>query len=172
MSFNAPEYSPRINQPAVRKKHPGIWRRVLLATVLFLILWLGLFVFTAFNSWRKIPESYAAWTTGNLIVDYLNTHSNQWPRSWEDLDRATNCQRYVPIEKLREQVKIDWDADFGQLLQMARSNPASTLLVVTRPDGSTLHAMWGADTEPNRKLMSYLLWTLDQSNAPPASMTN
>lgn len=170
MSFNAPEYSPRINQPAVRKKHPGNWRRVLLATVLFLILWLGYFGYSAFNTWRKIPESYAAWTTGNLIVDYLNTHSNQWPRSWEDLDRATNCQRYVPIEKLREQVKIDWDADFGQLLHLASNHSATALRVVTRPDGSRLHAIWGESTEPNRKIMGYLLWTLSQSNAPPNSV--
>lgn len=172
MSDDASDHSADINDPAARKKNPGIWRRVLLATVLILILWLGLFVFSAFNTWRKIPESYAAWTTGNLIVDYLNTHSNQWPRSWEDLDQATNCQRYVPIEKLREQVKIDWDADFGQLLQLASNHPTTPLRVVTRPDGSRLHAVWGADTEPNRKIMGYLLWTLSQSNAPAKSVTN
>ncbi|MBE0540146.1 MAG: hypothetical protein IH623_02045 [Verrucomicrobia bacterium] len=172
MSDDASDHSADINEPAARKKNPGIWSRVLLATVLILILWLGLFVFSAFNTWRKIPESYVAWTTGNLIVDYLNTHSNQWPRSWEDLDQATNCLRYVPIEELRERVKIDWDADFGQLLQLASNHPATALRVVTRPDGSRLHAIWGASTEPNRKIMGYLLWTLSQSNAPPASVTD
>ncbi len=160
------------NQSQARKTRRQIWKRALLATVLILIFWFGLFVFSAFNTWRKLPESYAAWTSGNLIVDYLNTHSNEWPRSWEDLDQVTNCLRYVPIEKLRQQVKIDWDADFDQLLQLAGNHPATTLRVVTRPDGSRLHAVWGADTEPNRKIMGYLLWTLSQSNAPPNSATN
>lgn len=114
----------------------------------------------------KIPESYAAWTTGNLIVDYLNTHTNQWPRSWEDLDQATNCQRYVSIEKLRGKVKVDWNIDFVQLQQSARTNSFSPFHAVTRLDGSKLYAVWGLDTDPNRKIIGYLKWTLTESNVP------
>ena len=113
----------------------------------------------------KIPESYAAWTTGNLIVDYLNTHNNQWPRSWDDLDQATNCQRYVSIEKLRGKVKVDWNIDFTRFQQSARTNNFSPFRAVTRPDGSKLYAVWGLDTDPNRKVIGYLKWTLTESNA-------
>ncbi|MCW5550723.1 MAG: hypothetical protein KIS67_01020 [Verrucomicrobiae bacterium] len=176
MRLGSPNHSPEVNKSNARKTNPWGWKRVLVAIVLITTLGLGLLALGFLRSVReitqRIPESYAAWTAGNLIVDFLNTHSNQWPRSWEDLDQVTNCQRYVPIERLREQVKVDWDADFHQLVQAARSNPAMALRVVTRPDGSKLHALWGADTEPNRKIMGYLLWSLSQSNAPPASTTN
>ena len=139
-----------------------IWKILLLAVAVFVLYVIG----STFNVYRKIPESYAAWTTGNLIVDYLNTYSNQWPRSWEDLDKATNCLRYTPIESLRTTVKINWTVNFEDLLLSAATNHATPLKLVTRPDGSKLHAKWGPGTEPNNKIKGYLLWHLSQSNRP------
>ena len=154
------------DQPPTRRW--PIWK-ILLLTALFVIC--GLVWINDVVS-RRIPESYAAWTTGNLIVDYLATHENQWPRSWEDLDRATNCQRYTKIEILRTKVKIDWGANFDHLLQLTRTNRSTPLRLVTRPNGKKLCADWGRDTEPNRKIKGYLLWVLTQTNTPAAATTN
>ena len=155
------------DQPPTTRRWP-IWKILLLAVVVFVVYVIG----STFNVYRKIPESYAAWTTGNLIVDYLDTHSNQWPRSWDDLGQATNCQRYVPIKELRTKVKINWDVHFNHLLELARTNPSTPLRLVTRPNGSKLYAIWGPDTEPNHKIKSYLLWVLTQTNTPAAVQTD
>lgn len=137
-------------------------RKILLcigAIVAALIIW---FIGSFINVYRKLPESYAAWTTGNLIVDYLNTHSNRWPQSWDDLESATNCLRYVPIEKLRTKVLVKWETKFDDLIKATRSNRATQFKLVTRPDGTKLHAVWGPDTDPNNKIKSYVLWVLTE----------
>ena len=122
----------------------------------------------------KIPESYASWTVGNVMVEYLQTHTNQWPRSWEDLRSVTNsieqkevgsCNVYTPFERLPEFLKIDWRVDPEHLLQVTRRNANATIHVVTRLDGSRPIAVWGSDTEPNAKILRYLKTTLTISNA-------
>jgi hypothetical protein len=137
-----------------------IWKMVFLAAVLFMTYGL-VWIYDAVS--RRIPESYAAWTTGNLIVDYLANHENQWPRSWEDLDQATNCQRYTKIEALKTKVKIDWEVSWNHLLQSTRTNRSVPLCLVTRPNGKKLCADWGPDTDPNNKIKNYVLWVLTES---------
>jgi hypothetical protein len=61
-------------------------RRKLLIAALFLVL-----AFLAFIGYeyvylnRHIPEAYMAWDTGTLLVEYMKTHNDKWPSSWEDL---------------------------------------------------------------------------------------
>lgn len=142
-------------QPAATWKYL-VWIICLLVTVV--VLMIGYSLYQMVHS--KIPEAYNAWTTGTLVVGYLETHSNQWPRSWEDLRDATNFHRptsvFVPIERLQQSVRIDWRVDIAQLLETAHTNPNATIRVVTRLDGSPLRAVWGADTEPNTAIMNYL----------------
>ena len=121
----------------------------------------------------KYPEVYAAWTTGNLIVEYLVTHTNQWPRSWADLRSATNSMLesgkpgfYTPLDRLPQFVKVDWDTDITRLLEAARSNTTTKVHVISRSDGSPIPTVWGPDTEPNTKVMGYLRWSLTTSNNP------
>jgi len=154
----------------------AIWKRLLLAFVILLIAAISTIGYSLYQMVHyKIPESYAAWTTGNLMVEYLQTHTNRWPRSWEDLQSATNSLLekgmpvYMPLGQLQGFVKIDWQADPGRLLQAASNDPNFTIHVVTRLDGSKLLAVWGADTEPNVKIMRYLKTTLTTSNAVPTS---
>lgn len=163
------EGNPLSTQNTSSSKQTGelTWKRVFIGIAVISVAAIAYFLITLIHVVQvKIPESYAAWTTGNLIVDYLNTHTNQWPRSWEDLDQATNCQRYVSIEKLRGKVKVDWNIDFTQLQQSARTNNFPLFHAVTRPDGSKLYAVWGLDTDPNRKVIGYLKWTLTEANVP------
>jgi hypothetical protein len=37
--------------------------------------------------------------------------------------------------------------------------------LVTRFDGTKLHAIWGPDTDPNNKIRGYLLWVSAQTNS-------
>lgn len=169
------------------RQHVVIWKRLLLALGILavaVVLVIGYNLYHVVHS--TIPESYKAWTTGTLVVGYLQTHSNEWPRGWDDLRDATNFHRpmsvFVPIEQLQQSVKIDWRVDVAHLQQVARTNPGATICVISRLDGSRLPAMWGPDTEPNRKIMSYLAVTSNpqsgadgrqpsssSSNQPPAA---
>jgi hypothetical protein len=127
-----------------------------------LIVVISVIGYSAFKTWRLLPESYAAWTTGNLMVEYLQTHTNQWPRGWEDLRSATNSLRekgmnvYTPLDRLPQFVKIDWQVDVSTLTHQAHSDSNGMVKVITRLDGSPLRALWGSDTEPNGKVMRYL----------------
>src|SRR5208283_4773686 len=143
------------------RRHISVRKRLLLV---FAVLFVAVGAMVGYELYQslvyKIPESYDAWTTGSLIVGYLETHSNQWPRSWDDLQSATNFNRpmsgFVPIDRLRQSVKIDWQVDVKHLQELVRSNPNATIRVVTRLDGLPLPAIWGPGTEPNAKIMSYL----------------
>jgi hypothetical protein len=144
------------------RPHGSVWKRLLLVFVILLVIVASMIGYSIFYTWRLIPESYAAWTTGNLMVEYLQTHTNQWPHSWENLRSATNSLQqkgmpvYVSLDRLPEFVKIDWRADVAHLQQVARGDSNATVQVITRLDGSRLRVVWGSDTEPNRKIMLYL----------------
>jgi hypothetical protein len=43
------------------------------------------FIYGAVYTWWRIPEAYAAWDTGTLLVEYMKSHDNRWPLSWDDL---------------------------------------------------------------------------------------
>ncbi len=142
-------------------KSGGGWKRTLL---IIGIIILGIAAYFAYSvHWlvnRKIPESYAAWTAGDLIVEHLRNHSNHWPRSWEDLQSAANSRLtngmnvWTPVERLPRYVRIDWNIDAIALAKQLNSNPTQTVRVVTRLDGEQLSAGWGH--EPNGVVSNYL----------------
>jgi hypothetical protein len=132
-------------------------KRLLLAFGILLLIVGGAFAYAYIRLWSQLPESYAAWTSGNAFVDYLQEHTNHWPRNWDELRSATNRSLwYVPVERLKEVVKIDWQTDVGQLAEAARRDSNLKIHVVTRLDGKPLKAVWGPDTEPNTKILEYL----------------
>jgi hypothetical protein len=110
----------------------------------------------------QIPNSYAAWTTGNLIVEHLKTHDDRWPRGWSDLREARDviARRGEPIycdfEKLPKMIAIDWTTDVQQLIERMDSNRGVPFPVVTKLDGSPADHRWGQDTEPNWQVYEYL----------------
>ena len=113
-----------------------------------------------------IPHSYAAWTVGDLLIEYLETHTNQWPRSWKDLSEARDSlvlkgrAIYCDFDKLTNMVRIDWNVKPPELAKTALANGESAVKVVTQSDGSRLEANWGPDTEPNRKVAHYLIYRM------------
>jgi hypothetical protein len=144
----------------------SVRKRIFQVLAIMVVVTLSAYICSAYKAFAKlrqeIPESYAAWTAGNLMVEYSKTHSNKWPRGWDDLRSATNSllQRgmpvYMPLDTLTQFVRIDWKADTKGLLQAAHAHSNASIRVVTRLDGSGLWTKWGNDTEPNGKIMRYL----------------
>lgn len=132
-------------------------KRLILTLVVPLFLIGGQFLYTFIKVWSELPESYAAWTAGNGIVDYLLENSNQWPRNWNELRTATNRSNwYIPADKLKGMVKIDWHVNLRQLSGAAKQDRNLRVQIVTRLDGMPLKTRWGPDTEPNAKILRYL----------------
>ena len=97
----------------------SLWKRIalilgILATIVTVLVGYALYVTVNV----VIPESYCSWMTGDLLVRYLQIHTNQWPRNWDDLASVTNdpgpLSQYVAVENLRQTVKIDWQVDVRQ----------------------------------------------------------
>jgi hypothetical protein len=76
-------------------------KRLLLGFGVLLLLVAGDFVYSFMRMWLAIPESYAAWTSGNALEDYMLENTNHWPRNWDELGSATNrLNWFVPVERL------------------------------------------------------------------------
>jgi len=113
-----------------------------------------------------IPNSYAAWATGDLIVEYIRTHDGRWPHDWEDLRVAKESLErqgkpvYYQFDRLPRMIRVDWNADPAKLAKVLQVSNEVPFRVVTKADGSSVFACWGPDTEPNTKIYSYLKGTL------------
>jgi len=119
-----------------------------------------------------IPHSYAAWTAGDLLVEYMDTHDGKWPHGWADLHEATSYTNhgllYWDFAKLSGMEKIDWNANPEALGKLAMAVGPSAVKVVTQLDGSTLETKWGGDTEPNQKVGRYLIKRYSTNGAAKA----
>jgi hypothetical protein len=148
----------------MRGKRKTGWKPFILTVVALILIGAGYAIFSVVRMVSvTIPHSYAAWETGNLLVEYMETHSNSWPRSWDQLRDATNRARdkgrsvYCTFEKLPGIVKIDWNFEPETLVNSDTNWEQRFRKVVTQLDGSTLDSAWGPDTEPNAKVRNYLL---------------
>ncbi len=155
------------------KKRILTWKRlllVLLVLICVVVLNVGYGIFHLVHV--IIPHSYAAWDTGNLLVEYMDTHNGQWPQSWKNLHEAEDSLRqkgenvYWDFDKLPSIVKIDWNAEPEALAKSALAG--RNLKIVTQLDGSRLEANWGPDTEPNRKVAEYLIKRYSTNSVKPA----
>ncbi len=118
-------------------------------------LWAG---YGAYRSWRLLPETYAAWDTGTLLVEFLKANDDRRPSSWDDLLTVLESPGGAGIvlygshtgdvayaRSLREVVAVDWSFD---PLRIADANP------VTRPDGSAFGVLWEGGN-PNEMVLEY-----------------
>jgi hypothetical protein len=119
----------------------------------------GAYLYGIVHTVRHIPEAYAAWDTGTLLVEYMKLHTNRWPSSWDDLLPAMNGGKDGPVTlfgaqagdtnyavSLRKKVAIDWT--FNPSEPDARRP-------VTRLDGAKFPFVWNG-TEPNEMIRAYL----------------
>jgi hypothetical protein len=141
----------------------GMIRRTVLLCLLAAIFGL---LFTLVHTLYRVvhvllPQKYAAWTAGDLLVEYMDTHEGKWPRGWKDLSEATNTlpAKGVPLlwnfGKLPEIVRIDWNVQPEILAKAALAGGTSRVKVVTQLDGAQLSAMSGH--EPNSAIAAYLI---------------
>ncbi len=106
----------------------------------------------------QIPDAYAAWDTGTLLVAYMESNHDEWPASWDDLVglvkadtkgniplRGAGGNRLEYAESLMNRVFIDWAFD-------PRKSGNGT--PVTRLDGSALPKLWA---NPNAMVREYFL---------------
>jgi hypothetical protein len=60
-------------------------RRIILIAAIVVVGIIGWYAFNIIRALQNIPEAYAAWDTGTLLVEYMKLHGDQWPKSWDDL---------------------------------------------------------------------------------------
>ncbi len=139
------------------------WKKITLSIVTVFILVSAYLAYKCYHVvYVVIPNSYAAWTTGDLIVEYLKTHNDRWPQSWDDLREAKASieSRGDPIywnfNALPKMVSINWNADPKELSNAQPLGNEIPFRVVAKQDGSAVDACWGEDTEPNRQIYKYL----------------
>lgn len=131
--------------------------KIFLAGLSGIVLLLSVFALYVFLVLRQIPEAYAAWDTGTLVVEYMKRHDDRWPASWNDLVelvrqdsgrrillRGASAGDVAYAESLRSTVGIDWTYD--------PERPA-TQTPITRPDGTPLAAYWD---DPNAVVRAYI----------------
>lgn len=104
---------------------------------------------------RGLPDAYAMWDAGDLIVDYMGKHSDQWPSGWEELKRSFEAckggdgeMRGQTFDGIRNRIQIDWQASpQNALLHHTAFNS------VTAKSGN--HTTWEG-AEPNEMIIQYL----------------
>lgn len=114
---------------------------------------------------RGLPDAYAMWNTGDLVVDYMGKHADRWPSGWEDLrpsfEACKKGDEYMrgglTFDEIRNRIEIDWKA-----------SPQNALLHRTPFKSITArsanHTIWEG-AEPNEMIIQYLR----KSGAAPAT---
>jgi hypothetical protein len=132
-------------------------RKIILLVAIAALAVIGWIAYRVLHTAAHIPEAYAAWDTGTLLVEYMKTHEDRWPASWEDLLTVldSDAGRQIPLRgaqagdlqyarSLRDKVAVDWGFD---PVRLGDKRP------VTRPNGSAFPFVW---EEPNEMVQNYL----------------
>src|SRR5258706_3383429 len=95
-------------------------RKIIFAVTITAIAAVGWIAYSLIHTLQHIPQAYAAWDTGTLLVEYMKQHEDRWPTSWDDLLTVlhTDTGQQIPLRgaqagdvsyarSLREKVAID-----------------------------------------------------------------
>jgi len=145
----------------------SLHRKIIVGLVLTIV---GIATYVGYSviyTWRHIPEAYAAWDAGQLLVKYMQLHQDRWPTSWDDLLTVMNTESGSQMTlygsragdtnyafALRRKVAIDWKFD---PLRGDHGSP------VTRPNGTKFPIVWEG-AEPNEMVHRHLMASI--TNAP------
>lgn len=139
-------------------------RKIVYSVLGLLVATLGLFGWCTYDTWRKLPEAYAAWDIGTILICYMERNENRWPRDWNDLastikpdDDCVFCRSVVSandrnagypetLEHLKKLVRIDWNyvPEPG-----VRGNPVTTI------HGEKFTVTWEG-AEPNEMIHNWV----------------
>ena len=160
-----------------------IFVRCFLAAVAIAVLVAGWLVYEILYTLHGLPEAYAAWDTGSLVIEYMDTNEGEWPRSWDQLltvvtpgssegvllhGASAGDVKYA--RSLEQVVAVDWTADPEQLAQTELQEGELPFRVITRKDGSDFPVLWEG-AEPNEMIWRYLRKRA-QSDTPDQSATH
>jgi hypothetical protein len=134
-------------------------RKIIVVVSITAIVAVAWIAYSLIHTLKHIPQAYAAWDTGTLLVEYMKQHEDRWPSSWDDLLTVlhTDTGQQIPLRgaqagdvqyarSLREKVAIDWNFDPHRIDQ---PNP------VTPPGRGAFPVVW-AGAEPNEMVRAYL----------------
>ncbi len=105
-----------------------------------------------------LHDPYYVEHTAAYVINYMKSHGNHWPTSWDDLYQA-NLERvksgdWPKFEDLKENVVIDWNVR-PEILVKAKfdDDDQPAFRVIWLRNGKSIH--WNS-TEPNRSIWDYL----------------
>ncbi len=133
-------------------------RKIVLVVAIAIVGVVGWIAYGLLRTLRGIPEAYAAWDTGTLLIEYMKQHDDQWPSSWNQLLTVLDSDdgRKIPLRgasagdmsyarSLREKVAVDWTFD--------PANPAGNPVV---PIGGGEFSVVLEGAEPNEMVRHHL----------------
>jgi hypothetical protein len=147
-------------------------RKITLLVVLTVFSLGTYIVANAYRTWRRLPEAYAAWDTGTLLVEYMKVEG-RWPSSWQDLSEFATGDPAVRqftlygtsraewpeyVAALPRLVAVDWSLDPRQ---------PNVTAPVTRASGGASPVLWDGG-DPNRMVRDHLSAHVGVLPAAPA----
>jgi hypothetical protein len=60
-------------------------RKFLYAILVMVAIGLAFFGWSAYKVVHRIPEAYAAWDVGTMLVCFMERNDGRWPKSWDEL---------------------------------------------------------------------------------------
>lgn len=107
----------------------------------------------AHNMVNLSNEMYVKWQMGELLVEYLRDHDNEWPASWEDIDEYID--RYPIIstyEDLSKVITVDFSVSKEWICDHLDEIRYGKIKLVSATSGRDSH--WH-DAEPNQIICDY-----------------
>lgn len=140
-------------------------RRVFHYSIAFLAFALVVyFVGGTIYVWWHVPEAYAAWDTGTLLVRYMEKHGGDWPDGWPALEQLHHDEPHLRLrwnahqpdyfDQMRSMVSVDWAFD---PISRRPEGP------VTSVDGSALVCLW---SDPNN-MIDFCLDRMESATVGP-----
>jgi len=134
-------------------------KKIVLGMALAIIGAVAYFAIGILYTLSHLKEAYAAWDTGTLLVEYMRSHDDRWPSSWDDLLtilntdygrtillRGAQAGDIVYARSLGSMVAVDWTFNPRQ---PDYNKP------ISRPDGTAFPVVWKG-AEPNEMVSEYL----------------
>ena len=104
---------------------------------------------------KSIDSHYAQWETGEMLIDYLEDHNDQWPRDWKALEPYYDPDHSRvsgwSFDEVRGSVWIDFDADVKAMKAASIASGQASLDVV----GQRLWFINFAGDHANQMLIGY-----------------
>ena len=149
-------------------------RKVVYASLAVVATGVAFLGWSVLDTWRRLPEAYAAWDVGTMLVCFMERNDNRWPSSWNELaasikpdDECVFCRGVEDgedrshgypktIEKLKRMVRIDWKFV---------PTKGKMQYPVTTSDGKGFTVVWSG-AEPNEMVYRWIMLGEKDSSKP------